>query len=177
VWETDAIPLALVTGLLVAFAIEIASIYLLAPNMAWRPPCRNADERKRLREESNHCRRNALTMAGLTLAALSLLYGLSDSESSVTVDALSVLSFGFVFFLVSYSVASLSLERRMYWVIQDKTTAYGCLFMLAGVAILLTNVPSIAISVTVTGLVIVLVVHFLEFKSDLETAANESRNS
>jgi hypothetical protein len=65
----------------------------------------------------------------------------------------------------------------MYWVIQDKTTAYGCLFMLAGVAILLTNVPSIAISVTVTGLVIVLVVHFLEFKSDLETAANESRNS
>ena len=62
--------------------------------------------------------------------------------------------------------------RRIYWLIQDKTLAFGCLFMLAGLAILLSNNPSIAVSVTVTGLVSVLVIHYLEFRSDLKTTAN-----
>src|SRR5437879_2801053 len=112
------------------YLAEIGFLVLLAPRLLLSPF--EEGERERIKPESSEYNTRALTLAGLTFAAIGLIYGTAQTPSLVA-DALTVLATSLSFFLISYSLTALVNHRRLYWIGQDISLAFGYLSMFAGV--------------------------------------------
>jgi hypothetical protein len=150
--------------LVVGYLAEMGLLVLLAPRMLLTPF--DEKERERIRDEARVYNVRALTLAGLTFAAISLIYGTAQSPSLVA-DALAVLVVSLTFFLVSYSLTALVHHRRLYWVGQDKSLAFGYLSMFAGVLVLVHGQFPTAFAAAVVGFGFVGLLHLMEFASDI----------
>jgi hypothetical protein len=144
------------------FITEIDILLLLAPNLILAP----FDEGEEIKPEAREYNTRALTLAGLTFAAIGLIYGTATNPSLVA-EALTVLVTSLSFFLVSYSLEALVRFRRLYWISQDKSLAFGYISMFAGVLVLFYERLPAAFAAGAIGLVIVSLLHLREFAGDI----------
>lgn len=148
-------------------------LVLLAPRMLLT--AFNKEERERLQGEARDYNARALTLAGLTFAAISLIYGTAQTLSLIA-DALTVLIVSLSFFLVSFSLTALVNIRRVYWVGQDKSLAFGHLSMFAGVLVLLYGQFPAAFVAAAIGLAVVILLHLMELAGDLRRWGQQEKS-
>ena len=163
-----------------SFLAEISLLVLLAPRMLlgmW-----DVATGERVATEAREYNSRALTLAGLTFAGISLIYGTAQNPSLVA-ESLTVFVTSLSFFLVSYSLTLLVRYRRLYWVAQDKSLAFGYLAMFAGVLVLMYERFPAAFVAALVGFAFVAALHILEFFGDArhwrqqETALGKPQSS
>src|SRR5213083_2227211 len=168
----------LVALFFVAFLIEICVLVLLAPRMLLSMWDMAAGER--IGKEAREYNARALTLAGLTFAGISLIYGTAQNPSLVA-ESLTVFVASLSFFLVSYSLTMLVRYRRLYWVALDKSLAFGYMALFVGVLVLMYERFPAAFVAAVVGFAFVAALHILEFFGDVrlwgeqETALGRSQ--
>ena len=150
---------------------EVGILVILAPEPLLSR-YQTAEEREKIKKEAGEYNARALTLAGLTFAAISLIYGTAQNPL-VVADTLTVLVASLSFFLLSYSLTALVHHRKVYWVVQDKSLAFGYVSMFAGVAVLMYERFPTAFVAAAVGLGMVLVLHFMEFASDFRRWGQE----
>jgi hypothetical protein len=153
----------LVVLFFVSFLTEICFLVLLAPRTLLGMWDMAAGER--IGNEAREYNSRALTLAGLTFAGISLIYGTAQNPSLVA-ESLTVFVASLSFFLVSYSLTLLVRYRRLYWVAQDKSLAFGYLAMFAGVLVLMYERFPAAFVAAVVGFAFVAALHILELRGD-----------
>ena len=157
-------------ALVSAFCAEIASLYLIAPVTSMGPRKTSEAFIRRGGDYSNR----ALTLAGLTLATIGLVYTSSSGSIAAVSDILPILALALVFFLCSYTVSPLIFQNSIFWIVQDKTMAFGVFSMVAGLLVLAYDrLPFMAL-VLVLGLAVLSLFHVWEYRGDFKVwKANE----
>ncbi len=116
--------------------------------------------------ESRLCGTRALTLAGLTFAAIIFLFGNFNKAYD---DSLSIMTYSFGLFLLSYNFEMFTGLKEIYFILQDRLLMYGFLGLIMALFVFfwgeLRNI-SIIILIFV---IIFLILHMKGIKIDLQT--------
>jgi hypothetical protein len=149
-----------VVVLVLLFVIEVFLFPLAMGMKRALGPYKTFKEVQSSREEGTRYTDYALALSGLTLAIIGIIYGFGSENIAAVGGAIIVLTLSLVFYIVTVSVNDIVLHTRAYARIQDKSMAYGTISMMSGVAVLFHDTSLKAEWIAVTGLVVVLVIHF-----------------
>jgi purine-cytosine permease-like protein len=154
--------------IIVLIIIEIA-IGILFKYFRKFPSTKQTELSNKIREIKN----DSLTLGGFVLASLSVL--LAFNATTISSNFSQILIFSLMLFFVSYSIASYSQVRRIFWLIQKQCLRVGFLSLALGVVLFVgqfLNFDPEFNSILGAVLAIVIVVHINEFFDYMKFAHN-----
>ena len=109
-------------------------------------------------EESNRFSSYALTLAGMAFSGFATVIALTDRPAELD-SALRVLAVSIALLFVSYETRELTLTKRKWITIQEKTLSYGFLSLFAGtLALYDAAIPSSSSMPLIIALIFVLII-------------------
>jgi uncharacterized protein YacL len=122
---------------------------------------------EKIKPEAREYNTRALTFGGLTFASIALLFDAFRQSLNVVTDVLLLLVLSLGFFFLSYSVEVLVRQKRIFWLVQDKSLNFGYLGIVFALLILMTRIVPVAFIVLWPFISVILVIHFWEYGLDL----------
>lgn len=145
--------------LLLWMVVEIVILAIINWNFSFKKYEKDED----ISSESRLYGTRALTLSGLTFAAIALLIGTSE-DISLIINTLIVLVYGFCLLLCSYKLEVLTNSRRIYWKLQEKFLNFGYLTLIFALIIFFyENSVYTIVNVIVIFIAVILIIHLIEF--------------
>lgn len=121
---------------------------------------------KDIRSEIKEYSTRALTMAGLTFAAIALIISGFKDEISIVNDILLLFFLGFALFILSFELRLFSGKRRIIWEIQQRLVNYGFLSIIIGLALFFGKLIQNILYMIVPLLSLIILLHISGYYSD-----------
>lgn len=121
---------------------------------------------KDIRSEIKEYSTRALTMAGLTFAAIALIISGFKDEISIVNDILLLFFLGFALFILSFELRLFSGKRRIIWEIQQRLVNYGFLSIIIGLALFFGKLIQNIFYMIVPLLSLIILLHISGYYSD-----------
>ena len=154
--------------------ILILSLWVIAEISAlliinWKKVIGKYKKGEKIDPESHVYADRALTLGGLTFAAIALLVGAVDDINSI-VETLIVLVFGFCLLLFSFKVEVLTANRRIGFILQEKCFNFGYLSLIFALMVFFyESATYIIFEIIVVFILLIVVLHLKEFYNDCKT--------